>query len=56
MAPAFVIPTSLRDLESPAENGERLCAQEVTEVENLSAYEVNDLVKGTHPQDMSAKY
>lgn len=46
MAPVFVIPTSLRDLEAPAENGERLYAQEVTEVENLSAYEVNDLVKG----------
>jgi len=56
MAPVFVIPTSLRDLEAPAENGERLYAQEVAEVENLSAYEVNDLVKGTRAQDNSAKY
>ena len=47
MAPVFVIPASLRDLEEPAENEERLCAQEVTDVENLSASEVNDLIKGT---------
>jgi condensin complex subunit 1 len=48
MAPVFVIPTSLRDLEAAAENGEQLCAQEVTDVENLSAHDVNDLVKGTY--------
>lgn len=46
MAPVFVIPTALRDLESPGENGERLCAQEFTDVENFSAGEINDLVKG----------
>jgi len=56
MAPVFVIPTSLRDLEAPTENGERLYAQEIAEVENLSGHEVNDLVKGTHLQDKSAKY
>ncbi|KAG0620104.1 hypothetical protein M758_4G189600 [Ceratodon purpureus] len=46
MAPAFAIPSSLRDLEATVDNGERLCVQEVTDVENLSAYEVDELVKG----------
>ncbi len=46
MAPVFVIPTSLRDLEAPAENGERLYAQEVAEIESMSDYELNDIVKG----------
>lgn len=56
MAPVFVIPTSLRDLEAPAENGERLYAQEIVEVENVSASEVNDLVKGTRWQYMFTLY
>lgn len=46
MAPPFVIPTSLRNLETPVDNEERLYALEVTCVENLSAYEVDELVRG----------
>lgn len=46
MAPPFVIPTSLRNLETPVDNEERLYALEVTSVENLSAYEVDELVRG----------
>lgn len=46
MAPPFVIPTSLRNLETPVDNEERLYALEVTSVENLSAHEVDELVRG----------
>lgn len=56
MAPVFVIPTALRDLESPGENGERLCAQEFTDVENFSAGEINDLVKGTSVENSEVKW
>lgn len=47
MAMMFVIPSSLRDLETPSESGDHLCAQDVTDVEKLSASEVDELVKGT---------
>ncbi|XP_024390641.1 condensin-1 complex subunit CAP-D2 isoform X6 [Physcomitrium patens] len=45
MAMMFVIPSSLRDLETPSESGDHLCAQDVTDVEKLSASEVDELVK-----------
>lgn len=46
MAPVFVIPASIRELEATVDNGERLFAQDVTDVENLPAYEVDELMKG----------
>lgn len=48
MAPAFVIPRSLRSLEDPGavDQESRLVVQEVTDVESLSARDVEELLKG----------
>ncbi|KAJ7192153.1 hypothetical protein O6H91_Y521800 [Diphasiastrum complanatum] len=46
MAPTFVIPSSLRDLETPPEDVEDgLYAQEIVSVEAMSPAEADELVK-----------
>lgn len=48
MAPPFVIPDTLRDLEEEAmpDEDERLCAHDVIQIEALSPSEIDELVKG----------
>lgn len=50
-APPFVVPLSLRELESPLEDDERqLFAQKVIDIDALQPDEVEQLVKGMHAQ------
>jgi condensin complex subunit 1 len=48
MAPPFVIPDSLRDLEEEEipDEDDRLCAHDVIQIETLSPSEIDELVKG----------
>jgi condensin complex subunit 1 len=50
MAPPFVIPDSLRDLEEEEipDEDDRLCAHDVIQIETLSPSEIDELVKGSN--------